>query len=408
MYRRLLTPILALLVLLMAAPVAARTPAASPVATGSVKVRALDVEGRGFALSPDGQWLAGVGPDQAPCFWDVETLTPTCADVELPIMLHPSFPAMAWAPDISAVAFSLDAPRLAYDSDIYLFERESGALTNLTDDGFEGSLLDVSEATPIDIVPTWSPDSQQIVFSRSVMEDSTSSTTVMRIDRAGGGPVKIVSPDIEEPMTVWMPMHWLPDDTILYTVASSKIDEPRNGLWRVGVDGANPEKLIAGDAASDIPAPAVASVDLETGVMSIYSPLLLAQFGANPEQPIFWLGDLDDGSVRPLPLYDADQGVTLDPASVQPADMSRYPLLASPGSPAGLSPDGSSGVVVYRDASGASSLAMLDIATGEIALLPALPDGTQVQPVAPQWVDDGAILLAGVQGPLLVTTNQAG
>src|SRR5690606_28311125 len=133
---------------------------------------------------------------------------------------------------------------LASDSDIYVFEREGVTLTNLTDDGYDGGLLDAPAGVPIDIVPTWSPDGQQIVFSRSLRENDSSSTTVMRIDRTGGEPVAIVTPEIEEPMAVWMPMHWLPDDTILYSLVSMRPDEPLNGVWRVGVDGTGAEQLI--------------------------------------------------------------------------------------------------------------------------------------------------------------------
>ncbi len=408
MYRRLLTPVLALMVLMTAVPAAAQTPAASPIATGTYEMRALDLAGQGFAISPDGQWLAGVGPDQTPCFWDVETLTPQCAGEKLPILVHQFFPAIAWAPDSSAVAFSLDAPRMAYDSDIYVFERESGALTNLTDDGYAGSLLDGPDDLAIDIVPTWSPDGTQIVFSRSRMGDMTKSTSVMRIERAGGEPIEIVTLDIEEPLVIWMPMHWLPDDTILYTLSSAKIDEQRNGLWRVGVDGANPEKLIPGDGTADIPAPVAADVNLETGVMSVFSPLLLAQFGASPEQPVFWLGDLDDGSVRPLPLYDAESGETLDPASVQPTDTDATPLLALPAGPAALSPDGATALAVYRNMAGESSLMRLDPATGEVATVAPFSPETLVQPLAPQWADNGTVLILTGDGAMLLTPAPAG
>jgi hypothetical protein len=376
--------LLATLLLILAAPslVTAQTPAASPAATGALDLRPLDVEGEGLALSPDGQWLAGVGAEHAPCFWDVATLTPACADIELPIMAHPFFPAMAWSPDSSAVVFSLDAPRLAYDSDIYLFEREGGALTNLTDDGYQGSLLEAPGDVPIDIVPTWSPDGQQIAFSRSQRTDERSSTSVMRIDRAGGEPVEVTTPELDEPLTIWMPMHWLPDDTIVYSVTSVDLDQPLNGVWRVGVDGSDPTRVVPGDRASDVPAAMVADIGPDTGAISVYSPLLLGQFGATWEQPLFWIGSLDDGSLAPIPPLDAGTG---------------------PAAPAAISPDGATALLVYRSADDRFSLARMDLAGGQIELLAPLPAGTEIQPVTPQWADDGTVLISTSDGPALLT-----
>jgi hypothetical protein len=388
----------------------AQTPAASPVAPGgTLDVRPLDVEGdrMSFALSPDGQWLAGVGPDQAPCFWDVETLTPQCADEELPILVHPYFSAMAWAPDSSAVAFSLDTPRMAYDSDIYVFERESGVLTNLTDDGYEGALFDGPDDLALDIVPSWSPDGTQIVFSRSLREDDTSSTAIMRIDRGGGEPVEVATLPIEQPLVIWTPMTWLPDDTIVYTISSADVDQPRNGLWRVPVDGDDPVKLVPGDGAADIPAAMAAGVSPKSGAISVYSPLLMAQYTAGFERPIFWLGNLDGGEVTPIPVVEADTGAALDTYPADPAS-SQKTGLAYPVAPAAISPDGATALLMYRPLDGNVSLATLDIASGEITFLPALPEGTELQPMAPQWADNDTVLLIGPETPLLVTLDRAG
>lgn len=38
-----------------------------------------------MALSPDGQWMVGIGPDNAFCIWDDATLTAECVDERLPI-----------------------------------------------------------------------------------------------------------------------------------------------------------------------------------------------------------------------------------------------------------------------------------------------------------------------------------
>ncbi|HYH11838.1 MAG TPA: DPP IV N-terminal domain-containing protein, partial [Thermomicrobiales bacterium] len=180
-----------LLAFLLAAPIASSaqgpeaTPGASTESIGGAwqvtETRELNTETRYAALSPDGQQMAGVGPDGTICVWEVETLESECAGERMPIRAE----TIVWAPDGTAVAFALDTIRLLYESDIYVYELTTGDLVNLTDDGLEGDLLEnMDQDPPADDVPVWSPDSRQLAFARSFMgDDGPGSTSIMRIDR---------------------------------------------------------------------------------------------------------------------------------------------------------------------------------------------------------------------------------
>ena len=223
------------------------------------QVRGIEVDGEISSMSPDGDWLAGTGPEGTLCLWEVLTLTPTCDDTELPISRQTPMPTMAWAPDSSAVAFDLNALVFGVDSDIYVYDVADAELANLTEDGYEGSALDAPTATPIDIAPTWSPDGNQLAFVRSpVGDDDSRSTTIMRVDRDGGDPVLIHRLDVAAPFAVWTPMYWLADGTIIYAQTAADLDEPSNGIWRLRLDGSLPSRLKL-DNAEEMPGAAIAA-----------------------------------------------------------------------------------------------------------------------------------------------------
>ena len=369
-------------------------PQASPVATPAAggdgwqitDVRQSDVDGEFAALSPDGRWLAGIGPDRTLCVWDVESMASECVDERLRIREE----TITWSPDSTAVAFSFNAILYAEESDIYVYEVDTGTLTNLTDDGVEGSLLDAGDAdAPIDDVPTWSPDSQRIAFARSYTSDELSSTNIMQIDRSGGEPVEIIQLDVEQPLAVWMPMHWLPDGTLLYTQLSHDLDDPRNGVWKIGIDdGSSPLQVVPGDSISDVPGPMVVDVDAGQGSAIVYSYMLAGQFGFDTEQTLFWMVDLESGDMQPL---------------VSGGGASDAMVIA-----AGFSPDGGAVMLVTmvgRD----SVLKLMDPATGEVTQLEHDSSDTIFVPGAVQWAENDMVLIQGHRrnGPVLFMLDRA-
>jgi Tol biopolymer transport system component len=348
-------------------------------------VRELDVETRYAALSPDGQHLAGLGPDYTFCTWDVATLTPDCVEERLPIREE----TITWSPDGTAVTFSLDAIRLLQESDIYVYELSTGTVANLTDDGVEDELYKVMDRNPpIDDVPVWSPDSKRIAFVRSFWGDEGSRlTTIMVIDRAGGEPAEVLLLDIDEPMAVWLPMHWLPDGTLLYSQISQGMSDPHDGLWKVGVDdGSSPLQVVPGNKESDVPAPKIS--DARQGKVIVYSYLLAGQFGIAGDKPLFWLVDLATGARAPLPQPPQQGGV--QPHIIE----------------VGLSPDGATALLVTMSSDGPFLMAM-DVQTGEVVSLDSEPQDLTYSQYAPQWVANDTVLLQRPNGLVLVTLGGA-
>lgn len=350
-------------------------------------VRELDIGVRYAALSPNGQNLAGVGPDDRFCIWDVATLESECAGEEMPI--HPE--TITWSPDGTAVAFALDTIPPRIDSDIYVYDRGTGALRNLTDDGVEGVLEGISDDNPpIDDVPTWSPDSQQLAFVRSFHGDGESATTaIMRVDRNGGEPVPVALLNVAQSLAVSLPIYWLPDDTLVYTQNTNDIEDPNNGVWMLDVvAGGSPALIVPGGEGSVYGGPMVIS-DIAGGKAIIFAYWLAGDIGFGGDRPMFFLVDLATGGSEPLPpLPEAD---------------GQSPQLVD----ATFSPDGATILLVTTSLDGAQLMA-LDVATGAISPLEPEPrDGRYLSGV-PQWVSSNTVLLQRMDGPMLFSLVPTG
>lgn len=392
MRRCLLPPILILLVLLTALPSAAQTPAASPGdGPGGWRVeqpRTLDIETRYPVLSPDGLMLAGATGDGVLCVWVVETLAASCVDEQLPIREE----TITWSPDGTAVAFALNAAVYLYESDIYVYEVQQGQLLNLTDDGHEGGLLDFTDVDPpVDDVPAWSPDSQQVAFARSHFGDEEpGSTTIMRIGRTGGEPVEVVSIDADLPMTVWTPMRWLPDGTLVYSRLSPTPDDTRNGIWAAPIDGGDPVQLAPGGEGTDIPGAVIVDVDPQRGQAIVFAWLLAGQRGAAGDQPLFWIIDIASGERQPFPDLTGDGD--------------RPPVVLD----AGYAPDGTTILLVTLTESGLELMTM-DPVSGAVTPVSGEPIDAALLPDASlRWASDGAAVLHASGGSLLLRLEPTG
>lgn len=307
--RHLRSFLLALLLIVLAvSPSAARpatpaaSPAASPVSGGAWRVakdRFLTLDGKASSLSPDGKWIAGPGADADTfCVWATRTGKGRCQGP-----VHAIRPeTITWAPDSSAVAFSLNAVQFFVDSDIYVFEIKEQKLHDITDDGIvKADLLHPATLTkpvPIDDVPAWSPDGTQLAFVRTNWGKDSHPTELMRIKRTGGTPTLIRTIDRQAPFAIYEPMKWLPDNRILFTIALADLKSTRNGLWRVGLDGKGLKLLLAGDSTAQIPALWLQAISPDGKFASVYSPLILGQFSGR--KPAFFLVDLESFNAVPF------------------------------------------------------------------------------------------------------------
>ncbi len=378
-----------------ALPVAARqgTPAASPAAPSSdlarlgwqaVEQRQLTVDGEVVAISPDGRWLAGVRGAAQFCIWDIGTLQPSCDDRYLPV--YPD--TIIWAPDSSAVAFSL-LPAMA-DSDLYLFEVDAKALRNLTDDGLEetAEVALADEPVAIDIFPAWSPDARELAFARTTLTaDEPGATSIMRIGREGGAPREVVFLGPPEPYLILSSMHWLTDDTLLFAIERSAPPFQQDGIWRIGVDGDDPRQVLTPRTVPEMARPRIADVTPDSRTASVYSQAKVAQ-GLLVDDA-FALLDLTSGKLAPVvPAVDATAYVITPPR---------------------FSPDGASAVfsvAMETTTQQTTPLVVMDITTGDQAtVVPYLVPASTMQHSGFQWVADDTIFgLVTVKTPVTVST----
>jgi len=235
----------------------------------------------------------------------VGNLASTCAEYVGEIRAE----SIVWLPDGTAVAFSLDHVVLFQESDIFVYEVDDGQMLNLTDDGFDGMMVYTADpGVFVDGVPAWSPDSRELVFVRSVPAESSFGTVIMRISRGGGEPMRVHRIPLEMPYGIFMPMHWLPDDSLLYTQVSLDATDPGGGVWRVGLDGASPLQIVPGSAESEIPGAMLVGADPARGQAIVFAILLSSQFGAGEGPLLYSLVDIASGERTSFPVLPASGG----------------------------------------------------------------------------------------------------
>lgn len=315
--RTLTTAAIAIAALLVTAfPASAQTPIAAGAwsVTDDMEIT-LDGDADIASLSPDGAWIAGQGENDSFCIWSTDDGTETCAGEDLPIDLR----SIAWAPDSSAVAFSLDAARLLIDSDIYVLDVESGDLENLTDDPGEARRVSFSgepgEYIHADIMPAWSPDGETIAFVRGTFDEWTNSTSIMTIAPGSGnaGQLFLLSP--LQWLTVYSPMHYLPDDSLLIAVAMADPDVAANGVWHLAPDGGRIDQLLqTAPNAGELAGTTIVDVSADGSQAILFSAIAYSvdPFTISP----YYLLDIATGELSPLPAATDEEMILPDPVFV--------------------------------------------------------------------------------------------
>jgi hypothetical protein len=337
------------------------TPSTSSGGWTIASEKKIEVDGEPVTRSPDGRWLAGIGPDKNFCVWKISSLKASCSKTIEGI--EP--PSIRWSPDSSAVAFTLYAARYLIDSDIYVFDVTTGKLSDITDDGVEGtlSLADpdpAKGAVDIDVYPAWSPDSQSLVFARTNWNANNRATTLASVGRDGGKvtTLQLISPT--EPLVMISPMFWLKDDSIVFSVWHADIANGQNGVWKRQKSGTLKE-LVKGTVADEIPMPVVTSVTADGHYATITSYIRQSQFSSSPDTPIYFLVDLRAGKATPLAT----------------GSSSRETFVNIPGR---LSASGDMLIYGVRDAKGNQSLAVLTPGLGAVPTL--IPFDQSIAPPA--------------------------
>lgn len=136
-------------------------------------------------LSPDGARLLLLSA--RPCVIRLDGSGEQCVDRD---EVNPDLTNAAWSPDGTKLAFTDDFWRRVLEPDVWVFDVTSGELRNLTDDGVdEYELRGANEGAVIDLLPSWSPDGESVLFARGRAEGET---VELMSAPAGGGEVSVL------------------------------------------------------------------------------------------------------------------------------------------------------------------------------------------------------------------------
>ncbi len=215
-------------------------------------------------VSPDGSAIAwamqtGRGRNQARllCLYLFANADKTCTEAPEAYLGYPY--QLEWSPDSAYIAFSENPQQLGHESDIWLFDVVSGAFTNRTDDGVEGSWRSAEPGTfALDYLPMWNAADGNLYFWRSEpLADFQFSLELYRLSPQGGEPelVRDLSEFFRQQLLLFdYEFYYLdgvsaisPDGAQLAMAVRSlqDVSSPENGLWLLDLtnDQAPPQQL---------------------------------------------------------------------------------------------------------------------------------------------------------------------
>ena len=142
---------------------------------------------------------------------------------------------MMWSPAASRLVMPTftDAFERFKDTDIRLFDPTTFTVRNLTDDGFEGSLLDGAGPANLDVLARWI-DNDTIAFVRYAIPEGGfkqgASTSLMTIDVAGGLPEPAFEIASKSGVRIWAMAVSADGQQIAYSVADKEDADERRHL----------------------------------------------------------------------------------------------------------------------------------------------------------------------------------
>ncbi|MGI8432591.1 MAG: DPP IV N-terminal domain-containing protein, partial [Chthoniobacterales bacterium] len=242
------------LALCLLAPAAASAVSATPAANAGTPVT---FPNRIADLSPDGKSMAAYDASNKLCVYDVATQKQrACADLKAKKIALRS-DDIVWSPDSTKIAFAERAFEYLIDGDLWVMDAATGRLTDLTDDGYQGTFFpfgkekDALKGKTVfeDVLPAWSPDSSKIAFSRSPFVNGEQAGNELAVIPAAGGAVTIVTkPSAEVGGVLYWGLAWTPDGgSIAYSYVGVDPSDPQGGLWIVNSAGGTPHRLLSTD-----------------------------------------------------------------------------------------------------------------------------------------------------------------
>ena len=275
----------------------------------------IEIDEFGFApaLSPDGRWVAGLKDldSRQLCVWKVSTGDERCNEESDRV----ADTSIAWSPDSRQVAFSQNGAEL--DSDVFVLDVASNALTNLTEDDVDD--LKAAETAGKFVIydqwPVWSPDGAEIVFLRILNprdEGAQRQISVSRVILDTGQVLRGQELMTDEPLEfvaetigVVLPPVWLGDDQVVFAVRGGadimniyRAEVPSGPLTPVETDPSIP--------VSNMPLVTGASADGER--LTLY--WLWEDVGIDGEFYTYGWLDMESGEIAPIEL-DVPRGMVV-------------------------------------------------------------------------------------------------
>lgn len=383
---------------MLSTSVGAADPSASP-AIRLTDARRIELPGaRILSMSPDGSSIAAVRPAVGYargelCAFAVATLAErACASVaDLGSTLR--IEDVTWSPDGAFLAYTANAFQTFRDGDLWLMDVATGEVTNLDDDGFEGSIPFGQDAPgptiSVDVAPTFTPDGRFVTFSRSTFQGGIRLGNDIASVPVDGGPPRHLADVSEDVGIAYHGMAWAPDGSALYySHHGTDAQDPRNGIWRVAADGSG-ARLLAGLTDHEIGAPAVAKMSPTGDRLLAWYPMSAMRMSGLDALAIV---DTGTGEVTPLVLEPAPSPI----AAIQMAT---------------FAPDGRWLLEVTVRTDPDHQVRVRDLTTGVVS--PLIADGLPMagppqHGMMPTWATNGTALITGggdLSGATLLTLD---
>lgn len=287
---------------------AGRAPAGAQGAPSAGPVRAFDLpDGRAVSLSPDGRLLAvAVLPSDALCIYDAATTAQvSCADLT---DLHAGLRVedIVWSPDSTRLAFGENGFRYFKDGDLWVMDAQSGTLTDITDDGYDGDIMfgneiPAGQVYDLDVSPAWTPDSQEITFSRSTFTgNEAQGNTVAQVSVTGGEVETLATISATEIGVYYYRAAWSPDGaSFYYTVNYPDPDSADNGIW-VHDKASGETRLLATSDDAELGPLVLKEVSPAGDRLLAFYPAALMQMGY-VNRSVLRFVDPETGTLSPVP-----------------------------------------------------------------------------------------------------------
>jgi hypothetical protein len=302
-------------------------------------VREISVQnGEIHSMSPDGKLILSLD-DEKMYFYETSTMDEV-EDVSLRDVHGLDKGSIQWSPNSKFITFTQDFYKLMIEPDIYVVDIENGDIDNITDDGVDKvSFTEANDEAKLDILPVWTKDSKNIMFTRIIFDDDDRETILFQTDIKGENEEKLTNRSIGEGATLVSLNNADSAKRTYFTVMAPKIDDKDNGIWVIDNGKAKQTDF----EREQERVPAVLAEVTSNGEYGIVYYLLFMQTAYNDET-IFSIVNLKTGDEMPVKGEEAGKDDEL---------MREYSAV--------FSPDGKRVLYLYGNNESEISLAVQDV-----------------------------------------------